>query len=110
MLVKATDLTKGEKLAIQRRRDGHNLTKAAKKLKVPVSTYRGWEAGAEGAPKAAVGKVTVQERCFIMRRREGMTLEQVAKKVKCCRWWLRQMEAGEIPADRLVEYWERRKN
>lgn len=110
MLVATSDLTRGEKLVIQRRRDGSTQAKAAKANKVTQLTYRGWERDqGEKIPTAAVGKISEVEQCYILRRRSGKTLEQVAKKMGVCRWWLRQMEAGKAPAESLTEFWSKNK-
>lgn len=110
MLVATSTLTSGEKLVIQRRRDGSTQAKAARAHKVTQLVYRGWERDSgERIPRAAVGKISESEQCFVLRRRSGMTLDRLAGRLRVCRYWLRQMEAGTAPVARLAEYWSKKK-
>lgn len=101
-------LTRGEKLFVQRRRDGINQRAAAKRLKVPLGVYGRLEL--DDAPDirtlaVKIGKLEAHERCVIMRRRVGYTQAKVAKALKCCRWWLNQMETGRQDCTPLTDYW-----
>jgi len=108
MLVATSELTSAEKLIIQRRRDGSTLPEAAKKRKVSVTVYRGWEQGGEGAPSVAVGKLSDQEQCVVKRLRAGISVRELAKRMKLSRWWVRQMETGAVPVDGLRDYWSKK--
>lgn len=46
------------------------------------------------------------ERCLLYRRRAGKTQAAIAEELKCCRYWVNQMERGEVPSDTLLWYWE----
>lgn len=101
-----SSLTPGERLFIQRRREGWTVGQAANRAKTTVYQYRAWEQDREsGAPSPGLGQLTPQEKCVIARRRSGKTTAQVAKDVGCCRLWLRQMEDGRAPVERLQEHW-----
>lgn len=102
-----SSLTPGERLFLQRRREGWTIGQAAKQYKTSVYRFRAWEQDREsGAPSPRLGQLTPQEKCVIMRRRSGKTTAQVAKEVGCCRLWLRQMEDGRADVARLQEYWQ----
>lgn len=99
-------LTTGERLFLQRRREGWTVGQAAKRAKTTVYQYRAWERdAAEGAKAPGLGNLTPQEKCVVMRRRSGKSTAQVAKEVGCCRLWLRQMEDGRAEVARLLEHW-----
>ena len=100
-------MTNGEKLLILRRRVGETQSQAAKRLKATLYTYRRWENDTEKSPNKNVGRLSDFEQCYVMRRRKEWSLEQMVKKVGVCRWWLCQMEKGEAPVERLVEFWNK---
>ncbi len=108
MFIKASDLTRGEKLRLVRKRGKQTQSQAAKRHKVSVHIYRRWERDDEETtiPSVAVGRLAMHEQCWILRLREDMSLEDVANKIGVCRWWLCQMEQGEAPVERLAEYWK----
>lgn len=108
MQITAGTLSRGEKLLLERRREGLTQPEAAKKRKVSTSLYRLWESDKEteeAAPSVALGAVEVSEACFIARRRSGKTVAQVARALRVCRFWLYKMERGEAPTEQLAEYW-----
>jgi len=106
MSVKASELSKGEKLLIQRRREGQTQAQAAEEQGVSLYVYRRWEADTVAdAPKVGVGRLDEYEQYFLLRKRSGRTLAETAEELDVCRWWLCQMESGEAPIDRLRDYW-----
>jgi len=109
MLVKTKDLTRSEKLRIERRRNGENQPAAAKRHKVTLAEYRQWERTEEGAPNVKLGRLEDYEACWIERVRGGWTLDDVAEEMGVCRWWLCQMERGNANAERLATYWKNAK-
>lgn len=105
------DLARGEQFLIERRRAGKNQVQFAKKYGVKLAVYRGWEndldaEGLKAAPKVTLGKLAPHERFFLARRRNGMSLQELAKRMKLCRWWVRQMECGDAPCEKLAAYWK----
>ena len=107
--MKTSELTKGERLMIQRRRDNRSQSEMATFLGVSLYRYRLWEAG-EGladAPLLALGRLRDFEACVIRRRRAGVDAKELAQELNVSRWWLTQMEYGQAPADRLVSYWQK---
>lgn len=76
---------------------------------VSLKNYRAWELG-EGrednrpAPPA-LGRLQPNEVFVIRRRREGLECQEICKAIGVSRWWLRQMELGIAPIDRLEEFW-----
>lgn len=108
--VKTTDLTKGERLIIERRRDEHSQHQAAEAYEVSLYAYRQWEMDEEqSAPMAPIGRLQPFEVCFIQRRRKGMALRDLAMALGLSRWWVTQMEYGRAACDRLIEYWSSQK-
>ena len=106
MLIKSSELTKGEKLLMERRRLGLTQSAMAKKMKVSLYVYRRWETDSvEDAPSVNIGRLTDYEQCYLMRKRSGNSLQETANKLQVCRWWLCQMERGEAPIDRLIKFW-----
>lgn len=110
-------LSPSERLLIHRRRLGLTQAQAARKLKMPVHIYARVENGKLGPSQPAghpcwqwlsgpATAVESHERCLVMRRRCGKTQTDVAKELKCSRYWLNQMEIGNVPCDTLLWYWE----
>ena len=105
--MRVSDLTPGEKLFLSRKRDGLSMADAAASHGVGLPTYRKWEKD-EAEPEAkapALGKLTMTDQFIVLRRRSGMTMKAIADDVGCCPWWLRQMELGDAPNQKLQEYW-----
>lgn len=100
-------LNRSERLYLSRRRRRESQSKAAKRLRVKITLYRLWESGEEtsGIPDLKVGKLEPHERCHMLRRRSDVNLATVARKLGRCRWWVSQMERGEVSCEELVEYW-----
>lgn len=99
--------TRGESLLIWRRREGLHQIKAAKAFEVSADKYREWEADRSPGdqPRMHIGQLKLHELCLLRRRRKGMTQREVAVKMGCTRLWVIQMENGEAPIDRLLEFW-----
>lgn len=99
-------LTNAETLLLQRRREGWNQVDAARFYNIPLSRYSLWERGLdEAVPRARIGPLADYERCLLLRRRNARTQAEVAEALGVCRWWLNQMERGEIPCNDLLAYW-----
>lgn len=109
-MLTAKDLTNAERLLIERRRLGETKDGAAAAYDVSEYRYNRWEAGKDSdtAPRPALGRLAFREASFIQRRREGVSLADFAKLVGVSRWWLTQMEAGEVDDARLRDYWRAR--
>ena len=105
MLLKVSELSRGQKLWLERRRKGQTQKQAAKRHKVKLPVYREWEADKEKGPVVKVGKLADHEQCVLKRRTEELTAASVAEDLGCCRYWLHRMEKGEVPATKLLEYW-----
>ena len=107
-----SDLTNGERLYLARFREGVGQKVAASWYGVGLYTYRLWEDDQEAETTSfeppALGRITEAEEYVIRRRRSGLTVAQVCEKMGVSRWWLRQMETGSAPIDRLRSYWEAR--
>jgi len=101
------ELTKGERLLIERRRRDCNQRTAALLRGVSQSRYQAWELDKEdGAPDVPIGKLKPHERCFLARRRAGGTREWLAGELRCSKRWVTLMERGEVACDRLTAFWE----
>ncbi len=99
-----------EVLLLARRRAGDGQARAARRHGVSLYRYRRWETGGEldGIPRPRLGRILTHERCLIARLRAGLTVVQFAWVAGVSRWWLIRMEAGEVPATRLLAAWSRR--
>ena len=102
------DLTKGERLLIDRRRRGESQAEAAERLGLSVYAYRRFEEDVAEGPTADVEALELGEACYLERRREGLPASWVAERVGVSRWWLTQMERGREDADRLGAWWRSR--
>lgn len=107
-LLSASDLTRGEKLYLHRKRLNINQVRRCVDLGVGLAEYRAMEVDgpASKPPYQSIGVMEVREGYIILRRREGMTKGELAEAVGCSPEWLRQMESGQAPIRRLQEYWE----
>lgn len=106
MLIKTSDLSRGERLLVARRRRDESQVDAAARFDVSLYRYRQWETDEAKSPhELGLGKLDGFEACFLMRRRDGRSMAAVAKKVGVSRWWLCQMERGEVDSTRLVSFW-----
>ena len=107
MLVKTSDLSRGERLLVDRRRRAESQVAAAERCGVSLYNYRQWETGDVRAPdEIPLGRLEPFERCVLTRRRDGRTMSSIASALGVCRWWLCQMERGEVDAGRLVSFWQ----
>lgn len=100
-------LTSGETLLIDRRRRGERQGAAAQRLGVTHSMYGKHERDVvELPPIEDLLPLKSYERCLLYRRRCEQTQEQVASELGVCRFWLNQMERGEVACDELISHWE----
>lgn len=105
-MLKVSDLTKGEKLQVMRRRDGLTMPEAAAEFGVGLAKYRAWERDErDDVPNTPLGKLDPIEAAYVYRRRSDMNFTETADEIGVSRWWLRRMERGDAPPDRLLEYW-----
>lgn len=106
-MLRAQELTPGERLFIARRRSKRTKAAAAAVLDVTLYRYSRWEDDLERAPRSALpslGRLGWHEGAAISRRRAGVSLEQAARAVGVSPWWLSQIEGGQAPVDRLREF------
>lgn len=109
MFVKTSELTRGTRLRIERRRLKQTQVQAAHRWKVPVNIYRGWEHDdvvGPSSPSVPLGKLRTYEECWVLRQRSGKTLQVLCEEIGISRWWLTQMESGDAPVKRLKNYWQ----
>lgn len=106
-ILKTTDLTRGEKLYIKRKRLGLSQIEMSVDVGVIHSQYRAMEQDVEGSDPVYVtlGKLLECESYCVSRVRAGMNKTQLAKEIGVSIYWLRQMERGDAPIKRLAEYW-----
>tara|TARA_R110000851_G_scaffold268071_2_gene420704 strand:+ start:35574 stop:35906 length:333 start_codon:yes stop_codon:yes gene_type:complete len=105
-MLSAKDLTSGERLLITRRRDGMTKAECAEGCGVTLYRYNRWEADREEGITARTGRLAFHEQSFLLRRRAKASVADFAALVGVSPWWLRQMEIGEAPDDRLRAYWD----
>ncbi len=99
-------LSRGERLLIDRRRRGETQGQAAERHNTTHFMYGKCERDVVDGPAIKIAALRVFECCLLYRRRAGFTQAQVAGELNRCRWWVNQMERGEMPCDELVWYWE----
>jgi len=104
-MLSAKELTPGERLLIVRRREGTTKADCASGCGVTLYRYNRWESDDEVGPTAKTGRLAFHEQSMLLRRRAGVSVADFAKLVGVSPWWLRQMEIGEAPDDRLRAYW-----
>lgn len=101
------DLTRGEKLALLRRRENLRQEESALRFNVSRDTYHKWENDINStAPSLEVDDLAVHEVCYILRRRARLTQKQLASYIGTSRVTVNRMEKGEAPAFLLANYWE----
>lgn len=105
-----SDLTRGEKIYLHRKRLGYTQFEMAVDLGVGLSEYRAMELDEEGTrpPYTTLHKLEPHEACATWRRREGISKEQLALELGVTSYWVGRMEAGTAPVKRLAKYWEAR--
>ena len=109
--MQASRLSPGQKLLIYRRRLGETQAEAARRLRMPESSYccaeldqqHGWKID---APR--LGRLREHEKCLIFRLRRGWSQDWVARAIGCSRYWFGKMERGEVNPGTLVNYWRSR--
>lgn len=100
------ELTRGDRLCIERRRLGETQRQAARRWGVTYHQYSAWECDAEPGPAVKIGSVRPHERALVYRRRAKMTQAKVAADLGVCVFTLRKMEQGERDPTDLLAYWE----
>lgn len=103
-MLKASELTSGERLLIVRRREGCSKAEAASGCGVSLYRYTRFEADKERGPTARTGRLSFAESALLERLRAGISAAAQARAVGCSRWWLTQMETGQVPDTRLREH------
>lgn len=106
-ILTTSDLTRGEKLYIARRRKGLTQIEMSVDCGVAYGEYRAMETDDPGTkpPYITLGTLLEREAYTIMRRRSGLSRDEVADKMDVSTFWLRQMEAGAAPIKRLAQFW-----
>lgn len=112
-MLKASDLTPGEKLLIFRRRSELTQALMAEELGVSLLAYRAMEQDHDYIPcnrkiprVSLSGRLAVWEVAVILRFRSSLTQAQTAAQIGISKYWLRRMETNDAPLDLLLEYWE----
>src|SRR5699024_9311904 len=96
----------GERLFIQRRRNGWSQERMALECGMYLRTYTLCERGQLPVSDApAVGRLTALEKCVLARRRRGMTQEDLAEAMGRSRLWVNRAEKGLMGRGELERYW-----
>lgn len=110
--MRASDLTRGERRLIVRRRAGRSQREMAELYDVSLYFYRKMERDERSGPPPDLqmigGPLTLREKLFLQRRREGLSIREVAESMGVSAWWVTQMERGSAPVDRLARWWNAR--
>ena len=106
--LRVSELSKGERLFLQRIRQGLTQEQAADQMGVKPHLYKLWEQDrGKHAPKIKIDRLAPHERMRIYRRRSGLSMVDLEFRVGCTRYWIWKMETGRAPVTRLQMYWEK---
>lgn len=103
-------LTRGERLAIERRRHRWTQAQAAESHGVSVYVFQRWEKDWHSDPPFVTFESPIQdyEWCFVLRRRSFLTLHQLGELMGLSHKWIHRAERGEVrDVTALVLWWER---
>ena len=104
-------LTFGERLLLNRRREGTSQDYCSTVFGISRNTYgrleRDMEESRYGITPPELDELTDVEDCYINRRRTVWTQEQCATAMGITRFWFNQMETGKVPCHDLIRFWER---
>lgn len=105
------ELTPGERLELQRRRERLTQAEAAERHGVTTYVYRRWEQDRHRSPQpiySLEGGPRDYEWCYIMRKRAGLTLHHLGEYMSLSHKWIHRAERGEVrDVSALVLWWER---
>lgn len=104
-MLRARDLTHGERLLIVRRREGSTAADCAVGCGVSLYRYKRWEQDLERGPSCAVGRLAAHEGALVLRRRAGISVADLAAALDVSPYWLSRLERGLAPPERLEAYW-----
>lgn len=101
-------LTDGEKLCIQRRREGRTQEYMAFVNRIHRNTYNRQEKMANVVMLTVPDPkdLTDNEKCFLLRRRAELTQTDLGEITGFSRFWINQMEIGEADCSPLSSYWK----
>lgn len=102
------NLTNGESWFLHRRSLGFRQEEMAARLKISHYSYKMIEYDRVDTPVLvpAIKVLRPHEVCAICRRRAGISQLKIAKALKVSRWWLVQMENGDIDCAPLLKWWK----
>lgn len=107
VILQPEELTRGERLLINRRRKGQTWYQAAEARNIPGKRYRLQEADkVPNAPFVPANHLTKLEKCFLQRRRWKITQKALGEDLNLSRAWVNQMENGSADPARLIYYWQ----
>lgn len=101
------DLSQGERLKLYRRREGLTQDDMAEQLDMTLYAYRRVEDEVVvfNDFRPPLGALAQREQCYVLRLRRGWSLADAAENMGISRWWLRRMERGDAPVNRLWNFW-----
>jgi DNA-binding XRE family transcriptional regulator len=105
---KPTRVTNPEWLLLLRKRSNLTQASAAKKHGQTLFAYRKREELNNTLKKRWRVTLEEHEALWLRRVQSALSMQDLAHKIGISRFWLRQMEAGTAPLDRLREYWRTR--
>mgnify|MGYP006430020279 FL=1 len=104
-MLKADDLTKGERLLLDRRRRGVSQPEA--QPGVPVDVYRRWETdqfvNEWNVPLIQIDEIQAHEQLLLVRRRLGKNQTEMAEALNVSVAWLKVLETGGTQKRETVE-------
>jgi predicted transcriptional regulator len=106
----ALKLTRGERIMIGRRRDGHTQGSFAEEQDISQPVVSRWESDELEPPKDVLkrykrlGKLSQGEQALIMRRRLGLSIRDAAKMHGISHFHLIRIEADERQSDAYTTF------
>jgi len=99
------DLKYRERLYIYRQRRRIIPWQHAAEMGVSRQQYRLWDKGIEEGPPFPLQGLDPCEHYMALRLRAGMTRRQLCARLGVSYWHLTEMERGNRPIRRLIEFW-----
>jgi hypothetical protein len=108
-MLRSSQLTKGEKLYIHRKRLRFTQFQMAVRCGVCLAEYRSMELDEEGTTVGyhTIAPIKEREVYATLRRRQGITKSELAREIGVSAYWLGRMEEGAAPVATLAKFWEK---
>ena len=111
-MIKYSDLTKGERFWLARRRSDENTDQCSRRLKVSEDKISAWENGrdVENCPSVVLhARLSIGEALAFARRRKGWKIKETARRMRVSHVTLIKWEKDRNSTqDQAVAFWDRK--